>query len=583
MASAKTSLNTLVASLNDHSALCDIFVEPQVELQSVTQTAAPAVASAETDTPARVEKTTEELKVEKPEQVEQDKDGQDEGAESEPMDPKMVAVKCFMLAFFLYFFLFSLDLMGTSFKVLGGCTAGQLFGNINNPIAGLMIGILATVLVQSSSTSTSIVVALVGAGALSVQNAVPVIMGANIGTSVTNTLVALGHLGQEDELERAFAGATVHDMFNFLAVGVFLPLEIVTHMIQALSEALTSGVEVEDGEAWEGPIKLIVAPLVHEFLSANKDVIKQVAQGESTCDAFYALNETTGRRAQDGLITCKDDVCGLFYSATSTEAEDTVAAAVCLFISLVILVSCLLGLVTTLNSLVASMSEKWIKKAVNINPYVAMLVGAGVTVLVQSSSITTSVLTPLVGMGLINLEQMYPLTLGANVGTTATALLASLVSDKIDSVQIAICHLVFNLFGILLFYPIPYFRQLPLQLATKLGRMTKTWKGTPVAYIVLMFLIVPAILLGISSIFSAQSAAYDALGIILVLGLCLWSCYFAHWWYRRDGDVIFFNWLRDRQHRSDVFDDVPMRWKTLVKDVEEMRSLLREKMQSDQK
>merc|ERR1719409_111902 len=110
----------------------------------------------------------------------------------------------------LYGFLFGLGLMGDSFKLLGGKTAGDMFTSIKNPIAGLMVGILATVLVQSSSTSTSVVVGMVGADILSVQTAIPVIMGANIGTSVTNTIVSIGQIGDAEQYQRAFSGATVH-------------------------------------------------------------------------------------------------------------------------------------------------------------------------------------------------------------------------------------------------------------------------------------------------------------------------------------------------------------------------------------
>ena len=108
----------------------------------------------------------------------------------------------------IYFFLMGLDMMGSSFLVLGGKGAGDLFTIVDNPITGLMVGILATVLVQSSSTSTSIVVGLVGAGQVSVQYAIPIIMGANIGTSVTNTIVSMAFAGERLELERAVSGAT---------------------------------------------------------------------------------------------------------------------------------------------------------------------------------------------------------------------------------------------------------------------------------------------------------------------------------------------------------------------------------------
>merc|ERR1719456_901739 len=104
----------------------------------------------------------------------------------------------------LYIFLVGLGLMGTAFKVLGGKGAGNMYDAVENPIGGLMTGILSTVLVQSSSTSTSVVVTMVGAGQLSVKNGIPIIMGANIGTSVTNTIVSMGHIGSQIELQRAF-------------------------------------------------------------------------------------------------------------------------------------------------------------------------------------------------------------------------------------------------------------------------------------------------------------------------------------------------------------------------------------------
>ena len=133
----------------------------------------------------------------------------------------------------LYGFLFSLDLMGDSFKILGGRTAGDLFKNIENPIAGLMIGILATVLVQSSSTSTSVMVGMVGADIISVKTAIPLIMGANIGTSVTNSIVSIGQMHDKDQRERAFSGAVVHDFLNF--VTKIFPLFLYIYKIYCLN------------------------------------------------------------------------------------------------------------------------------------------------------------------------------------------------------------------------------------------------------------------------------------------------------------------------------------------------------------
>jgi len=184
-----------------------------------------------------------------------------------------IAIGISGVLFFLYFFLVGLDLLGSSAKVIGGCTAGALFGDSTNPVAGLMVGILATVLIQSSSSSTSIVVSLVSAESVTVKAGIYMIMGANIGTSVTNTIVAMGHLGDGDELERAFAAATVHDMFNFLSVAVLFPIEIVTHYLYYLSLAAVGGgddLREGRGDKWTGPLKKIVGPLTKSIIVPNK-------------------------------------------------------------------------------------------------------------------------------------------------------------------------------------------------------------------------------------------------------------------------------------------------------------------------
>ena len=116
----------------------------------------------------------------------------------------------------LYLFLVSIGLMGTAFKGFGKGFAENLIRTTSNPFVGLFVGILATSLVQSSSTTTSIVVGMVGSGVITVSSGVYIVMGANIGTTVTNTLVSLGHFTRRDEFRRAVGAATVHDFFNFI-------------------------------------------------------------------------------------------------------------------------------------------------------------------------------------------------------------------------------------------------------------------------------------------------------------------------------------------------------------------------------
>eukprot|EP00617_Octactis_speculum_P009638 CAMPEP_0185797036 /NCGR_PEP_ID=MMETSP1174-20130828/161401_1 /TAXON_ID=35687 /ORGANISM="Dictyocha speculum, Strain CCMP1381" /LENGTH=650 /DNA_ID=CAMNT_0028492447 /DNA_START=41 /DNA_END=1994 /DNA_ORIENTATION=+ len=592
-------------------------------------------------------------------------------------DPQRIMwtmLRLFIGVFLLYFFLFFLDLMGTSFKVLGSCEAGEMFDGLENPIAGLMVGILATVCIQSSSTSTSIVVSLVGSGNMEVKTAIPVIMGANIGTSVTNTIVSMFYIAQEEDLERAFSGATVHDCFNILSVFVLLPIEIITGVLRHITEALKPD-EVDDGDKWEGPLKKLVSPLVSQLIIANKDVMTSISKGETTCDAVYethgnvddgvtyikglikascistyanddgadvvsplvsqliiankdvmtsiskgettcdAVYETHGN-VDDGVTYIKglikascistyaNDDWGrcedtgdrytepLFYDHDASLDEDMAAAGVCLVISIIGLCACMIFLVRLLNYVTKTSTPAMLKKAAYMPGVVAIFVGtgltilvqsssvttsvltplvaadiitlAGLTILVQSSSVTTSVLTPLVAADIITLEQMLPLTMGANIGTTCTALLASLVSTKTDAVQIALCHLLFNIFGILIWYPIPFMRQIPLRAARFLGSCTKELKIFPIIYTVIIFLLIPLVLFGISSLFDGTKA-YEALGTLIVITLLLLLARMVYWLKRQGGIEIILEKVRLYNSRKDFFSGLP-------EEIEELKS-----------
>lgn len=251
------------------------------------------------------------------------------------------------------------------------------------------------------------------------------IMGANIGTSVTNTIVAMGQMGNGDQLERAFAGATVHDMFNFMTVGILLPVEVVTQYLYRLTKACVKNFESQEGDKWVGPVKQWVGPLSKKVIISNKNVIKDVAKGAS-CDDFYPIvcedpsNPTKSTCSQVGLIACDKatDKCPAFFQVDADQADDQTSGFVVFFLGIVILFICLYAMVKVLQRMLLGMSTRIIYKATNVNGYLAMLIGVGITILVQSSSITTSTFTPLVGMGVIRLEQMFPITLGANIGTT---------------------------------------------------------------------------------------------------------------------------------------------------------------------
>lgn len=445
------------------------------------------------------------------------------------------------VVFFLYFFLLGISLLGTGAKVMGGCTAGELFGDDSNPVAGLMVGILSTAIIQSSSTTTVIVVSLVGAESISVNQGIYMVMGANIGTSVTNTIVAMGQMGDGDQLERAFAGATVHDMFNFLSVAVFFPIELITGYLARLTKACVNNFSTKDGDLWVGPLKAIINPISHKVIVANYAVLKGVAKGQ-TCDDFYPIicdnpeDPTKETCPRVGLVGCDmhTGVCPYFFQIDATDSDDRMSGLAVFILGLIMLFICLFGMVWVLQKMMLKASMRIIHKATDINGYIAILIGMGVTMVVQSSSVTTSTFTPLVGMDIVQIEQMLPITLGANLGTTVTAIMAAMLSTT-SAMQVAMAHMFFNLSGIVVWYPIPFMRNIPLNLARGLGRSTRVWKGFPIVYILSVFLLFPLLLLGLSLLFTQGVKGLTAIGIILTVCILLGIAYTAFWFCKQDG------------------------------------------------
>lgn len=443
-------------------------------------------------------------------------------------------VKICVLLGLLYMFICSLDFLGSAFQLLGGKAAGEAFASnkiLSNPVAGLMIGLLSTVFVQSSSTSTSIIVTMVAAEIIDVCPAIPIIMGANIGTSVTNTLVSLAQAGERDEFRRAFAGATVHDIFNWLSVIILLPIEVATNYLYHLTNFLLRAINLEESKQAKKELRqAITKPLTSLVIQLDKKVIPKIATGNEQYEAKSLIetscskktievlaNITLGVNTSDGLVNrtvqrLQTQVVGepcnfLFFDSG---LSDTTVAIILLIGALVILCLSLVFIVRILHSLLKGQLATVIKKTVNadfpgplrhVTGYFAIMVGAGMTVLLQSSSIFTSALTPLIGIGVVSLERAFPLTLGANIGTTATGIFAAMASDNLKlrrALQIALCHLFFNLSGILIWYPVPYMRNVPIRFAKTLGNMTATYRWLALAYLIFGFFLLPTAVFGLS-------------------------------------------------------------------------------------
>lgn len=356
------------------------------------------------------------------------------------------------IAILLLIFLSGVGGLGNGFKLLGQDVLESFFAATSNPLIALMVGLLATTLAQSSSVTTSMVVGLVAApeNPLPLANAVPMIMGANIGTTVTNTFVAMAHIGRKDEFRRAFSIATCHDFFNFLAVAILLPLEMATGILQRTAESITAAIGPSGGVSYSSPIKGLLNAVI--------------APAHSLAEAIF------DSPAAQGFLLIVLSALMIFYA--------------------------LAMLVRTLRTAMTGKAQEMIQGSLGKNALLAIGLGMIVTMAVQSSSITTSLLVPLGGAGVITTEQAFPVTLGANLGTTVTALLASLATSGENAragVTIAVVHVLFNMAGTLIFFPIRAIRMIPVRAAERLAVIAAESRRWAIAYVLILFYLVPAL------------------------------------------------------------------------------------------
>jgi sodium-dependent phosphate cotransporter len=352
------------------------------------------------------------------------------------MEKREIVKRAILLVIILYVFLLSIKLMGISFKLFGRDIAEQLLSFTTNPFIGLFIGILATSVVQSSSVTTSILVGLTASGALSIGNAIPIIMGANIGTSVTNTIVSLGHITNRKEFRKAFEVATVHDFFNFIVVLIMFPLEIYFGFLERSAQFLTqfflgSSMNIQ----FTTPLNYVIKPVAHwiqELLSNNSAGILVLS---------FAM----------------------------------------LFLSLRFFVK-------IIKPLAESEFKHLLHRHVFKTPLRSFALGLILTAVVQSSSVSTSLMVPLAGVGIMTPEKIFPYILGANIGTTITAMLASLVTGSPAAISVALAHLIFNGLGSAVVYPI---RMIPVALSRSLAHLSFRSRMYPLAYIASMFYVLP--------------------------------------------------------------------------------------------
>ena len=339
-------------------------------------------------------------------------------------------------------FLWSLDLMTDIFQVIANDTIQKILSFTSNPFIGLFIGLFITAVIQSSSTSTSLIIAIVASGGLSLEHAVPMIMGSNIGTTLTSTIVSLGFITDNKEFKHAIATGVMHDFFNILTVALLFPLEYYYHILSKLSK--------------------YTAAIFH---TSGSTVMERK---ESTFSIFDSINSYLIENMEPKILII-------------------LLAFACLFTSIKV-ISKLIS-----NRMLGVAQEKF-QEVFFKNTFNSFGLGTLLTAAIQSSSITTSIIVPIGALSKIPLARIFPYIVGANIGTTITALIAALNKSE-AALSIALVHFFLNLIGTCIFLIIPTLRNLPIKNAIKFGDMTMQYRIIGFLYILGIFFILPLALI----------------------------------------------------------------------------------------
>lgn len=334
----------------------------------------------------------------------------------------------------LFIFFLAIDLMISSLQHLGGSAVEIIILATSNPFTGLFIGLLITAIIQSSSATTAMVVALVASGSMTLEGAVPIIMGANIGTTITSTIVSLGFITRKKEFRRAVAAGTYHDFFNILTVLILFPLEYYYGFLSNVSGYIAN-------HFFDQPVR-------------------------STGMSFF----------------------GSSLIQRFVEAIDN--GFVLILLSFGLLFGSILFFRKVLTDILGLRIQGRLQEFFFRSPIKSFGWGLGITALIRSSTITTSLVVPLVAKRVVKLSQAVPFIMGANIGTTITAFIAAMSNSNI-AISIAIAHFLFNLIGVLIFTFVPWVNKVPNKLAKGLGRLTIRFRLAGFVYILLTFFFIP--------------------------------------------------------------------------------------------
>ncbi|XP_077564295.1 sodium-dependent phosphate transport protein 2C-like [Haemaphysalis longicornis] len=423
-----------------------------------------------------------------------------------------------------YLFLVSLDLLSSAFKLFAAHPSSSGKSEvIRNPVVGIMTGLLVTVLVQSSSSSTSITITLVGCQLLSVKQAIPIVMGANFGSSVASSVASLSQVTRRDELRRAFAVATAHGLFNWLTIVVLLPFEVTFAFLESSSRMVVEALDRKHRLLRYNHLRALTRPLTNFIVQLEEARPPPKMAAEHTSGTGLVLNTVRTCCAFNGsrcVRPCQNALARL-------QLSDQTAGLVLLFFSLLLLLGCLNLLARTLSPVLRLQLVLSRVPPGPLEGYACLCLGLLATLVLQSSTALSSALALLAASAgggdraapdAVHLRRLYPVLVGANIGTTSTGLLAALAAEPTaEALQVALCHSFFNVYGALLFFPVPFMR-FPLPLAQLLAATAAQYRWFAVAYLLLVFLTLPLTALVLSF---AGSMLFSAVGVPVLMAAFL--------------------------------------------------------------
>lgn len=356
---------------------------------------------------------------------------------------RTVALRVLQIFFAIFFFLFAIKLLVASLGNFSDLLQANLLSTTLDPFVGLFIGLLATAIIQSSSTTSTMTVAMVATGTLSIQESVPIILGANIGTTLTSTIVALGFISDKFAFRKAISAGVIHDFYNIVLVIILFPLE-----------------------------------LYYGVLSNTSIYLQELILGNGRIESNFRFDKLF-----DFGIT------RVVVEAINNQLIMMLLALVILFVSIKLLTS-------VIQKSIIGDSKNKLQRFIFEKPWKSFGWGVAITSAIQSSSVTTSLVVPLVATHKLKLRNVFPFIIGANLGTTITALIAASFSSKI-ALSIALTHLIVNLVGAVLFMSITRLRGLLIGFTKRFSMVLSNRRALGLVYILLTFFLIPFLLITI--------------------------------------------------------------------------------------